>query len=834
MPKEADKNDDSNCRQCGERHEAGESACAKEANSEKQALKIGAYTAQLCSFCGQKHRGGKEVCQGKDDDETPVLPGRKHRSSGEAASGKPEDTPLTPGRRPRSRKHKHKQHDDTTDDTGESEETSDEENQVSGNSALPQAQFNRSSARQSRARPRLSIGDEPDEHDDADAPSTVRAQLAQPETSSTPEDLIGHTLSSRYALLELIGKGGMSAVYKAKDLKLNKPLAIKVLLPHLMGNALSQQRFQVEAQAASSLSHPNLIQTIDFGFMLDGSPYIVMELLEGQSLAELLKEKKRLPLDRAVPIFIQICDALSHAHAKGIFHRDLKPSNVMITVTSGVDFVRILDFGIAKVVPAEGAESLGLTRTGEVFGSPNYMSPEQCSGTKIDGRSDVYSMGCLMYEVLTGQVPLVGENIMDTLLKQMNETPPDFRTVDANLNIPHQMELIVFKALAKNPAERYPSTEALGEALRAFQQNVTVLLLKHIQDRWQMLKLKVSPLKKREKALVALALIASLLFVGIATKYLSSYFEMTTQSTFPADKAFMPMPVPRPPTTPPNHEMVMSGLRSQESKLRSDPNSDRYINYLHSVESIASNYVTANYYKEAAVCYHKLLELYLQNDGSKSVSTHDVMEKLADCDFKLGQYKEAAEYYETLLKDSRNKDAQATNHHLDLRVKKATSLYALGNYSEALPEFKRIVTQLSQNDQFPAEDLAITCARTAECYRMRSLWNEAIQQYEASAEAYKQLLKEGGYFSSNNVSDTRNTLVNFYRAYCLYKLDKLESAGKAYKAAIPQLKKLTGPGRDLTVPAMMQYADILWRQGNIAEALNMRMKAREFLNMYSE
>lgn len=665
-------------------------------------------------------------------------------------------------------------------------------------------------------------------------PSTVRANFASiRDDSKTPEDLVGHTLSERYVLLALIGKGGMSAVYKAKDIKLNKPLAVKVLLPHLMANPISHQRFQVEAQAASSLSHPNLIVTHDFGVTPDGRPYLVMELLEGLSLAELLKDEGRLPLERAVPIFIQICDALAHAHAKGVLHRDLKPSNVMISPTSGgIDFVRLLDFGIAKVMPQEGAESMGLTRTGEVFGSPNYMSPEQCTGAKVDPRADIYSMGCLMYEVLCGQPPLVGENIMETLLKQMNDPPPDFKTVNPDLIVPQQMELIIFKALAKNPNERYQSADALSEALRAFQQNVTVLLLKHIQDRWQVIKLKIRPLKKREKALLVFAALASLMFLVTAVKLVMPYFEMETRTTFPIEKAFMPIPVARPTAPPPQEPIFIRSLEFQEDMLRADPNSDRYEDYRRSVESLADNYVQQRYFKEASLCYKALLQLWQKNDGDAARGTRIALERLADCNFKLGQYREAADHYGTLIRTSR--DVQQTNHYTELRLKQATSLYALGEYSDALREFQRVVRNLQNSDHFKVDDYAITCARIAECYRLRSLWNESMRQYENAADTYKQLIHEGGYFSTDNVSETRATLVNFYRGYCLYKLDKLEAAAKAYKATIPQLKKLSGPARDLAVPAMMQYADILWRQGNYLDAVQARMKAKEFQSLLNE
>jgi serine/threonine protein kinase len=724
----------------------------------------------------------------ENGDDTPVLPGRMHRG---ASSGR--------------------------------------------RNAVPHGSFNRSSQRQMRGRPRVSTSAE-EAQGDTKFPDTVRAQVT-PESSAlsdhSAEDLVGHTLSERYALLALIGKGGMSAVYKAKDIKLNKPLAVKVLLPHLMANPISHQRFQIEAQAASSLSHPNLIVTNDFGVTSDGRPYLVMELLDGLSLSDLLKQEKRLPLERAVPIFIQICDALSHAHAKGVLHRDLKPSNVMISPASGgIDFVRLLDFGIAKVMPQEGAESTGLTRTGEVFGSPNYMSPEQCSGAKVDQRADIYSMGCLMYEVLSGRPPLVGENIMETLLKQMNDPPPDFKSVDPDLIVPHQMELIIFKALAKNPSERFPSADVLGESLRAFQQNVTVLLLKKIQDRFQVIKLKFRPLKKREKVLLTFAAVVSLMLCVAATRLVMPYFEMETKSTLPVDKAFMPVPVARPTVPPPQEPIIMRSLQFQENMLRADPNSERYDDYVRSVESLAQNYVAQKYFKEAAVCYHNLFELGKKHDGDKARGTRIALEGLADCDFKLGKYREAAQHYAKLLETGR--EQQLTNHHSELRLKEATALYALGEFSSALPEFQRVVRHLQNSEHFKAEDYAVTCARMAECYRARSLWNEAISQYENSEDAYKRLLQEGGYFSSDNVSETRSTLVSFYRAFCLYKLDKLEAAGKAYKAVIPRLKKLSGPGRDLAIPAMMQYADVMWREGKYIDALQYRMKARELHSLLNE
>lgn len=663
---------------------------------------------------------------------------------------------------------------------------------------------------------------------------TVKSQLPSSRPESAPEDLVGHNLSDRYTLLELIGKGGMSAVYKAKDLKLNKFLAIKVLLPHLMANPLSLQRFQVEAQAASSLSHPNLITTHDFGITQDGRPYLVMELLDGQSLSEILKEEKRLPVDRAVPIFIQISDALAHAHGKGVLHRDLKPSNVLVSTTdNGIDFVRLLDFGIAKMLPQEGAESMGLTQTGEVFGSPNYMSPEQCQGLKVDARADVYSMGCLMYEILTGRPPLVGDNIMDTLLKQMNDPPQSFKSVDPNLNIPQQMELIVFKALAKDPNDRYSSAQALGEALRAFQQNVTVLLFKHIQNRWQMAKFKIRPFKKREKKMLIFTAIVSILFLAVAGKLLSSYLEINVPTVSGSNKIFMPEVAPRPTGRLEQESLFESDLHHQERMLQENPNSPAYDQYTRSLADQADTYVNNGHIQEAANRYRNLADLLNKNDGKASKPAKTITEKLADCLFKLGQYKEAAVLYEELLSYVHSAGEDTHMQTNDLRLKLATSLYAQRRYTEAAPVFERALRALGEGNQFDNPDYAITCARLADCYRQRSLWTEAITQYEHASRAYENLLQNESY-AANQKNIGRTAIVDYYRAYCLLKLDKLDEAAKAYKTAIPQLKKLSGPLQELAVVALLQNADIQWRQGKYFDAIATRMKARDMQNLISE
>ncbi len=280
------------------------------------------------------------------------------------------------------------------------------------------------------------------------------------------DELLGQILNDRYKVVEEVGRGGMSAVYKGIHELMDRTVAIKVLLPQLVSDQISIKRFQQEAQAASHLQHPNVITVYDYGFVASGQPYLVMDFLEGESLSDIIRRDKQVPVKRMIPIFMQACEALEHAHQKGVIHRDLKSSNIMLIDFEGKkDFVKVVDFGIAKLMPSSGKQSQNLTQTGEVFGSPIYMSPEQCMAQSLDARSDIYSMGAMMYESLTGQPPLMGNSIIDTMQMHMSTPPKPFKETRPDLEIPETLERVVLKALAKKPEQRYQSMQELRDAL---------------------------------------------------------------------------------------------------------------------------------------------------------------------------------------------------------------------------------------------------------------------------------------------------------------------------------------------------------------------------------
>lgn len=286
------------------------------------------------------------------------------------------------------------------------------------------------------------------------------------------DPLIGTILSDRYKILSVAGTGGMGAVYKGMHMLMDRVVAIKMLHSHLITDANALQRFQQEARTACALTHPHIISLYDFGIAPGGQPFLVMEFLKGTSLHELIQGHGHLQPERILHIFIQACEALEHAHSHSVIHRDIKPSNIVL-ITDGADtnFVKIVDFGIAKLLPGAGRESMHLTQTGEVFGSPLYMSPEQCMAQKLDARTDIYSLGCVLYEALTGVPPLIGKHSVDTIQKHVNEMPRPLKYANPEITVPAGLEPVVFKALAKDPNQRYRTMLELKEDLEKISRH---------------------------------------------------------------------------------------------------------------------------------------------------------------------------------------------------------------------------------------------------------------------------------------------------------------------------------------------------------------------------
>jgi serine/threonine-protein kinase len=274
----------------------------------------------------------------------------------------------------------------------------------------------------------------------------------------------------RYTIVRLLGHGGMGAVYEARHATLARRVAIKFLLPELAANPDVLRRFENEAKAAGGLEHPNLVAVTDLGSAADGSPYLVMEFLEGQDCAALLARQGALPVARAVNIVVQACRGLALAHQHGIVHRDLKPENLFLTdAGDGSDLVKVLDFGIAKLRSSETGVATG---TGATFGTAYYMSPEQARGAgDVDQRADVWSLGIVLYQLLSAQRPFEGEQFLQVIHQILSATPTPLARLRPGL--PAGLTAAISGAMTKDVAARLPSVKALAELLAPFDDRVT-------------------------------------------------------------------------------------------------------------------------------------------------------------------------------------------------------------------------------------------------------------------------------------------------------------------------------------------------------------------------
>jgi serine/threonine protein kinase len=278
-------------------------------------------------------------------------------------------------------------------------------------------------------------------------------------------------LGGQYQILEKIGTGGMGSVYKASQPSMNRMVAIKILHPKLANRKDLTSRFRREARAMSQLSHPNTVKVFNFGELEeDGSLYIVMEMLEGKNLNQSVRKEGPIPRERAIPILIQVCGALQEAHDLGIVHRDLKPENIFLSRQGGInDYPKVLDFGLAKVTERQmNPGSIILTQEGMVFGTPEFMSPEQAQGKTLDARSDIYSLAVILYEVLTGKLPFTAKSPMEYIQKHVTEPIIPLSERVPERRFPKELDEVLARALSKKPEQRYQSAADFAEALRPY------------------------------------------------------------------------------------------------------------------------------------------------------------------------------------------------------------------------------------------------------------------------------------------------------------------------------------------------------------------------------
>lgn len=296
----------------------------------------------------------------------------------------------------------------------------------------------------------------------------------EPETGVAANYRQDEILGGRYRIKSLLGRGGMGVVYLVEQIFLGKELALKTIDSAAQSD-ISIRRFQAEARAVFAVNHPSIVTVHDFGLLDDHTPFLAMEYIKGSALSELIHARS-LSVEDALKIFVQVCNGLAHAHKNGVVHRDVKPGNIMVLDDVSLDTegsIKILDFGIAKMTQDEESEVQALTRTGEIFGSPAYMSPEQCSGGQIDYRSDIYSLGCVIFETLTGTPPYVGESALSTMMMHQAGAIPTLKEASLGTNFDPALETFVSTMIAKDPGQRYQDLSIAANDLAAISKGQT-------------------------------------------------------------------------------------------------------------------------------------------------------------------------------------------------------------------------------------------------------------------------------------------------------------------------------------------------------------------------
>ncbi|HET9387619.1 MAG TPA: serine/threonine-protein kinase [Gemmatimonadales bacterium] len=346
-------------------------------------------------------------------------------------------------------------------------------------------------------------------------------------SAAPANDLVGQVVADRYHVVKKLGEGGMGQVYLAEHVKMGRRSAIKVMNPSMVHDPDAVARFNREASNASRITHPNVCAIYDFGETPDGLIYLAMEFIEGEPLTDLLERDGALQLARATSIFLQTAEALQAAHDLGIVHRDLKPDNIMLSRRKGGgDTVKVVDFGIAKAVGGDDAGQK-VTKTGLVVGTPEFMSPEQLSGDKLDGRSDLYSLALVFYRMLSGKLPFEATTVQETMIKRLTDEPITLAEARPDLSFPAGLQPVIDTALARTPAERYQSVAKFAADVAAITGRPEARSVPHTEAKTQLLDPSraagpttrisaqtATPRKKRSFVPVALGLVIVLVGGG--------------------------------------------------------------------------------------------------------------------------------------------------------------------------------------------------------------------------------------------------------------------------------------------------------------------------------
>ncbi len=607
----------------------------------------------------------------------------------------------------------------------------------------------------------------------------------------------------------------MSAVYRAVDRLENVTVAIKMLHPQMLLSPTNIKRFQQEAQTASDLSHPILIKVHHLGVTADGVPYIVMEHIEGVALSEVIKAEGRIRPERCLDIFLKACEGLSAAHEKGIVHRNIKSSNLMLIPTGdGGELVKVIDFGIAKLLPTEGEEAQRLTKTGKMIGSPIYMSPEQWRAQPQDARSDIYSMGCLMYEALTGNPPLVGASLFETMYKHLSEVPEGLGEAVPDAQLREQLEAILFKAMAKEPELRYQNMKELAGALEQVRAGTARGPLARLHSLWQTSRLKRPPRRPLSPLVIGLA-IAVVILLALSAWALNGLFGDVADRY--VEMSWVKNPEPLPPIPRNEKQEKFSGLIMSLAAAKYGDDSPELIKRLAEVGRFRKSYCQ---WSMAASAFEQALAIANRTHAPEDFDYNAMQVDLADCYYALGRFKDAEGLYHVALFDVIGQTSDRDYLRQIGRV--GETCLRLGDLDKA-QKYLSWAERIAPNSVSGPEgiDMAtesvLRLSQLGDVHRLEGQMDEAAKKFSLAVDAWKQL--EG---------DTPRKNLSI----CLYHLGEIQrrkgnaqDAARIYKQALDVAEGAFGSNHQYVANILYGYSDVLWEQSRFIESLKMRARA---------
>jgi serine/threonine protein kinase len=524
----------------------------------------------------------------------------------------------------------------------------------------------------------------------------------------------GLLISNRYEILSLLGQGGMSVAFKALDRQLNREVTVKFLLPERVANVKDRLRFQREAMTAAQLQHPGIAKVFAFDFDEHSRPFLVMEFIEGQTLARRIECEGQLPIQETIEIFIRVTDALAFAHAHGVLHRDIKPSNIMLDSRdkAPASAVKLVDFGLAKLIESEDKAAWQITHTGELVGSPLYMSPEQARGAQLDNRSDLYSLGCTIYETLTGSPPHLGQTAVATILKHETDKPLTLGEASLGRSFPENLENLVAKLLAANPNDRYQSaTDLLVDLRKTISASQTDIAGQTANID------KPRPTARNASSLAIWKLAIGLLLVTALPALGIAWF-LTKQDR---SHQIYDSPTGAFGVQPPGFEKVWLEAKFFIDKARTYKANGQY------VEAIRE-------YNNAVADYKQILLKVGSTDGPiRDLDMGDTLVEMADCFLMSGNYKEAKNCVEQSVVIGQNIGGRNRSIADALTATAAHFLQLPGTdtnevFKIAQPLFDKSATMTAQIYGTKSIELAICLSKQADACLACGLLQEATSR----------------------------------------------------------------------------------------------------------